>query len=106
MNCFCCRDYFITRSVRLSIADIFGDRTRKYPCFLQNHSETAAETVTGDIHDISARNTDFSAVDIVKPQQKVDYSRFSASCRPNDSDTLSRIDAEREIFYQADFRII
>ena len=100
MNRFGSRYDLLTACIRESESDILGNCSGKHPCLLKHHAETASQAVASDLRSVFARNCDLSAVDIVEPQQEIDYGGLAAACRTDNRHALARSYIKAEILYK------
>ena len=104
--CFRCLYNLINWCIRLSVCYILTYCTCKNPCLLKNHAESTAEAVSCNITDASARNCNFSALNIIKTQKQIYYSSLSATRRACYCNLLTALYIKTEIFYKRYFRNI
>ena len=91
------RDAFVIRRVRISVADIFHDRTGKEIHVLEHDAEAAAQICLTDLIDVDAVVADLAVGNVVKAVDKVRDRRLARTGRADEGDLLAGFGVERDV---------
>ena len=85
---------FLRRGARLAVGDILANRTVKQVDILLHQTDSAAQTLLRHIAHVLAVNADGSGGHVIKTRQQRASRRLAAARRANQSDSLTRLDAQ------------
>ena len=104
VSCFRRGFDFIVHRVRLAEGDIVTHSAGGKPCVLKNHSVSCTEVVSSHVADVRSVNFYAAVANVIKTHEQVYKRCFSASCRTDDCNSLSRSNGKGKLFYKRSTR--